>query len=86
MDPENQKFEKMKKNTWKYYHFTNVYHKFQPYDARFLRYGVQHTEFFVILNHFFALFTHWQTEKSKFWKTEKSNWRYHHFTQVYQKS
>ena len=27
-DPENQNFEKIKKkNTWRYYHFTNVYHK-----------------------------------------------------------
>ena len=25
-------------------------------------------------------------KKSKFWKTEKRPWRYHHFTQVYQKS
>ena len=26
-NPENQNFEKMKKNTWRYYHFTHVHHK-----------------------------------------------------------
>ena len=24
---KNQNFEKMNKNTWRYYHFTHVYHK-----------------------------------------------------------
>ena len=41
MDPENQNFEKIKKNTWIYYHFTHVYHKWQSYDIWLLRYGVQ---------------------------------------------
>ena len=49
-DPENQNFEKIKKNTWRYYHFTNVHHKWQSYDVWFLNYGVQQTEFFVILD------------------------------------
>ena len=35
---------------------------------------------------FFALLPHQQSKKSKFWKTEKNTSRYHHFTQVYQKS
>ena len=26
-DPENQIFLKDEKNTWRYYHFTHVYHK-----------------------------------------------------------
>ena len=39
----------MKKNTWKYYHFAYVYHKWQSYDVWFLRYEVQRTKFFVIL-------------------------------------
>ena len=26
-NPENQNFEKLKKNAWKYYHFTHVYRK-----------------------------------------------------------
>ena len=45
-DSENQNFEKMKKktnnnNTWRYYHFTHVYHKCQSYGVWFLRYGVR---------------------------------------------
>ena len=37
---------------------------------------------------FFALLPHWQPEKSKIQKNEKKkkSWRYHYFTQVYQKS
>ena len=41
---ENQKF-KIEKNTWRYYHFTHVYHKWQSYDAWFLRYQAWWTEF-----------------------------------------
>ena len=48
---ENQNF-KIEKNTWRYYHFTHLHHKWQSYDVWFLRYGVQQTEFFVILDHF----------------------------------
>ena len=33
-----------------------------------------------------ALLPHYQAKKSKFWKAEKKPWRYHHFTQVQQKS
>ena len=43
---------KIWKNAWRYYHFTHVYHKWQSYDVWFLRYGVQQTEFFVILDRF----------------------------------
>ena len=51
-NPENQNFEKMGKNAWRYHHFTQVYHKWQSYDVWFLRYEEQPTEFFVILGHF----------------------------------
>ena len=70
MDPENQNFEKMKKNTWRHYHFTNVYHKWQSYDVWFLRYGVQQTEFFVIWTLFcsFTLLTTWKIKILKKWK------------------
>ena len=44
-------FEKMKKNTWRYHHFTQVYHKWQWYDVWFLRYGARQTECFLILDH-----------------------------------
>ena len=54
MDPENQNFEKMKKKiTYRYYHFTNVYHKWQSYDTWFFRYGVQQTKLFVIFGPLF---------------------------------
>ena len=43
------------KNTWRYYAFTHVYHKSRSYDAWFLRYSVQRTEFFVIFGHFYPL-------------------------------
>ena len=36
------------KQTWRYYHFTNVCYKWLSYDLWFLRYGVQWTNFFVI--------------------------------------
>ena len=39
LDPENQNFDKMKKNPWRYYNFTHVYQKWQSYDVWFLRYG-----------------------------------------------
>ena len=34
------------KNTWRYHHFTQVYHKWQSYDIWFLRYEVHQPEFF----------------------------------------
>ena len=37
--PKNQNFKKMKKNTWRYHHFTHVYQKLQLDDVQFLRYG-----------------------------------------------
>ena len=47
--PQKLKFGKNMKNTWIYYPFT---HKPRSYHARFLRYKVQRSEFFVILGHF----------------------------------
>ena len=44
-NPKNQNFEKMKKNCWRYHHFTQMYQKPQPYEVQFLRYGVRQTEF-----------------------------------------
>ena len=34
----------MKKNTWRYHHFTKVYQKLLSDDQQFLRYGVQWTD------------------------------------------
>ena len=46
------KFGKIQKNVWIYNPFTNVHHKWRSYDAWFLRYKVEQTEFFVFLGHF----------------------------------
>ena len=40
-NPKNQNFEKMKKNCWRYHHFTHVYQKPQSCEVQFLRYGVR---------------------------------------------
>ena len=74
---KNQNFEKMKKNSWRYYHFTFVYHECQSYDVRLLRYGVQQAKSFIILDHFLPFYL-----KIKILK--KNLRRYHQFTLVYQ--
>ena len=78
-----QKIKILKK--WKkYLKILSFYkHKWQSYDAWFLRYGVQRTEFFVILDCFLPFYplTTWIEDFEK-----KNAWRYYHFTQVYQKS
>ena len=63
------KIWKNEKNTWRY-HFTNVCHKWLSYNVWFLRYVVQWTEFFVILDPFFALYPP-LTWKIKFLKKMK---------------
>ena len=45
---QNIKILKDEKNTWRYYHFTQVYHNWQSYDVWFLRYKAWQTGFFVI--------------------------------------
>ena len=84
LDPEN--FSKIKKNTSRYYHFTNVYRN----DSQMI-YGFLDMEcnrqiflsFWTIFCPFTALTT-WKMTILKNWK--KNPWRYHHFTQVSQKS
>ena len=49
---KKSKFWKNEKKAWRYYHVTQVCHKWQSYDVWLLRYGVWWTEFFVILDHF----------------------------------
>ena len=59
------------KKAWRYSHFTHLHHKWQSYDVWFLRYGVQQTKFFVILDHFFFPFyplTTWKIKILKKWK------------------
>ena len=62
----------------------HVYHKWKSYDVWFLRYGVQQTGFFLILDHFLPFYP-LTTQKIKILKNWKKAWRYHHFTQVYNK-
>ena len=101
LKPKKSKFRKNEKNPWRYYHFRwywyhlKYYHKWQSYDVLFLRYEVWQTNFFVILDCFLPFYPlpppptppTLTTQKLKFWKNwKKTSWRYHHFTQVYQKS
>ena len=39
--PKNKNSKKMKKNNWRYHHFTHVYQKLWLYDLQFVRYGVR---------------------------------------------
>ena len=72
LKPKKSKFWKTNKNSWKYYHFTHVYHKWQSYDVWFLRYGVWQTEFFVILDHFLLLYPCNNPKNQNFEKIKKS--------------
>ena len=49
------KILKNKKTTWRYYHFTHVYHKWQSYNIWFLKYQAWQTNFFCHFGLFFAL-------------------------------
>ena len=65
--------------------FTPVYQKSQWHDLQFLKFRAWQTE----ISNFRSLFTllsAWKPKKLKFFKKEKNCWRYHHFTNVYQKS
>ena len=63
--PRKSKFLKKEKHTWRYYHFTNVYHTWQSYDVWFLKYGVQWTILFVTFNHFLLIYPRLTTRKIK---------------------
>ena len=71
---ENQNF-KIEKNTWRYYHFTHMHHKWQSYD-----YGSWERECnghnFLSFWTIFYLLPPYGPRKSKFWKNEKNTWRY----------
>ena len=51
-NPKNQNFKRNEINTWIYYYFAQVHHKWQSHDVWFLRFEAQRTEFFVILEIF----------------------------------
>ena len=70
--------KKWKKNSWRYYHFTFVYHEWQSYNVWFLRYEVHQTKSFLILDYFLSFY--WKIKILK-----KKAWRYHQLTRVYHK-
>ena len=61
------------KNAWRYYHFKQVYHKWQSYDVWFLRYEVWRTEFFVILDCFLPFYPHNNPKNQNFEKLKKQH-------------
>ena len=93
-NPENQNFEKMKKNCWRYHHFTHVYQKPRSYELQLLRYGMRHFFFFLQqesnrdchFRPFFALLPHYWPRKLKFGKNVNNTWRYYPFTHLHHKS
>ena len=77
-------FKKWKK-PWRYYHFTQVYYKWQSDDIWFLRYQLQGTDVFLTpWGVFCPSLTAQKMKISKKWK--KKDWWYRQFTQVHQKS
>ena len=67
-NPENQNFEKI--NTWRYYDFTHVYHKWQSYDIWFLSmesYGKN----FVILDRFLLFYPNNNSQNQNFLKMKE---------------
>ena len=87
-NPKNQNFKKIQKTTWRYYHFSHVYHKWESYEIRFLRYQPWRTYFFVILDHFLSFYSPpppLTTKKIKILNNWKKPWRYFHFTHKYHK-
>ena len=60
------------KNFWRYYHFMEVYHKWQSYDVLFLRYESWWTELFVILDRFLPFYPHNNPKIQNFEKLKKA--------------
>ena len=70
--PGKSKFWKNEKlNTWRYYHFTYAFHKWQPYDVWFLRHGAQQTECFVVWANFCPFYPTNNLKNQNFEKLKK---------------
>ena len=84
-NPKNQNFEKMRKTSGD---ITSLH--MRTINDNHMMYGSWDMELdrqiFLSFWTIFCSFTPLTTREIKFWKTEKKVWRYHHFTQVYQKS
>ena len=72
---QNQNFQKANNNTWSYYYFTHMYHKWQSYDEWFLRCGVPRTKCFVILDCFLLFYPPNNAEKPNLEKIKKNRQR-----------
>ena len=59
-------------NAWRYYHFTNVHHKWQSYDVWFLRYG-ERPRIFCHFRQSFALLPLITIQRIKILKNEKKH-------------
>ena len=68
--PRKSKFSKKWKKHLKILSFYK--HKWQSYDVWFLRYGVQQTEFFVILDHFLPFYPPNNPKNQNFEKMKKT--------------
>ena len=85
IDPKNQFFDKKWKKCLEILSFyTYMSTIMKIYDIWFLKYKVQQTEIFTILEHFFCPFRPLTSWKIKILLLRKNAWRYH-FTHVYQK-
>ena len=84
--PPKFKFEKYEgKKSWRYYPFTQVHHKWTPYDVSFLRFKAQLTDFFCHFGPFLPFDPPSKTKNQHFEKKKKKAWRYYHFTFLYHK-
>ena len=72
----------LKKNTWRYYYFIYVHHKWQSYDVWFLTYRVWQTEFFVILDRFLPFYPPMDQGNQNFQKNRKKHLKIHHLTNM----
>ena len=63
--------EKWSTHTWRYYLFTNVYHKWQSHDVWLLRYEMQQTEFFILLGYFLPFYPPNNVKNQNFEKLKK---------------
>ena len=60
------------RQTWRYYHFINVCHKWQSHHVWFLKYGVQRTTLFVILDRFLPFYPPNNLKNQNFKKMKKT--------------
>ena len=70
------------KNTWRYYHFAHVYHKWKSYDVWLLRYGVWQTKFFLILDLFFPIYPTNSSKNQNFEKMKKKKKHTHTHVEI----